>query len=139
VPDAAPMWAGMDHEPWTLVLRDIRLAGSMFRSAVPVLPSTDVDRTAAFYLAAGFRVSERSTDYLVLCSGDVELQFSPRDTIEPGECFLHVADAMKLWQQLCDQNVAGVGPIDGQAPGFREFVLTDPDGNRIGIGSPFVV
>jgi serine/threonine-protein kinase RsbW len=23
VPDAAPMWAGMDHEPWTLVLPEI--------------------------------------------------------------------------------------------------------------------
>jgi hypothetical protein len=49
------------------------------------------------------------------------------------------ADAVTLWKQLSDQSVAGVGPIAGQAHGFREFVITDPDGNRIGIGSTVVV
>ena len=111
----------------------------VFRSAIPVLTSMDLDRTAAFYRAVGFHVSKRMAEYLVLRGDGVELHFFPRDTTEPGECFLYVADAEELWKQLYDQSVVGVGPIVGQAHEFREFVLTDPDGNRIGIGSPHIV
>jgi hypothetical protein len=46
---------------------------------------------------------------------------------------------MKLWKQLSEQGVSAVGSIAAQDHGFREFVLTDPDGNRSGIGSPIVV
>jgi len=42
---------------------------------------------------------------------------------------------MKLWKLLRDQGVEGVGDIADQHYGLREFVLTDPDGNRIRIGS----
>jgi catechol 2,3-dioxygenase-like lactoylglutathione lyase family enzyme len=112
---------------------------SMIRSAIPILPSTDLDRTTAFYSAVGFHESERFDGYLLLHSGDVELHFSWHDDPAPGGCFLHVADAMKLWNQLSDQGTTGVGPIAEQSYGLREFVLTDPDGNRIRIGSRFVV
>jgi hypothetical protein len=39
----------------------------------------------------------------VLDSVDVELQFSPRDNIEPGECFLHVGKTL----------TASVGSVSG--------------------------
>jgi len=113
--------------------------GSVVRSAIPILPSTDLARTATFYRSIGFHETERFDSYLLLHSGGVELHFSGRDDAEPGECFLHVADATKLWKQLSDQGLAGVGPIAAQDYGLREFVLTDPDGNRIRIGSPMVV
>ena len=113
--------------------------GSVVRSAIAILPSTDLARTAAFYSILGFHETERFDGYLLLHSGGVELHFSGRDDAAPGECFLHVADATKLWKQLCDQGSAGVGPIAAQDYGLREFVLTDPDGNRIRIGSPLVV
>lgn len=43
---------------------------------------------------------------------------------------------MKMWKQLRDLDVGGVEEIADQDYGLREFVLTDPDGNRVRIASP---
>ena len=115
-----------------------RHGGSVMRRAIPILASTDLDRTARFYSSLGFHQFEYHHGYLLLHSGDVELHFCLHDDAAPGQCFLHVADAIKLWKQLSDQGVAGLGPIAAQDYGLREFSLTDPDGNQIRIGSPVV-
>lgn len=106
------------------------------RAAIPILPSTDLDRTAAFYTAAGFSETERHGGFLLLHNSGVELHFTQEASLAPGQCFVHVADAVKLWKQLRDRGTAGVGPIAEQDHGLREFVLTDPDGNRVRVGSP---
>lgn len=106
------------------------------RAAIPVLPSSDLDRTAAFYAPAGFVEAERSEGYLLLHNDGVELHFAYHDTISPGACFVHVADVTKMWKQLRDLDIDGVGAIADQTYGLREFTLTDPDGNLIRIGSP---
>jgi hypothetical protein len=66
----------------------------------------------------------------------VELHFSLEDSPAPGQCFIHVGDALKLWKQLRHDSAAGVGPIAEQDYGLREFILSDPDGNRVRFGSP---
>ena len=43
---------------------------------------------------------------------------------------------MKLWEQLRDLGVEGVSDIADQDYGLREFTLTDPDGDRVRMGSP---
>ncbi|GAA0469347.1 hypothetical protein Aca07nite_28000 [Actinoplanes capillaceus] len=106
------------------------------RAAIPILPSSDLDRTAAFYTGAGFTETERHDGYLLLHNSGVELHFTHEPSPTPGQCFLHVADAAKMWKQLRDHHIAGVGEIAEQDYGLREFVLTDPDGNRVRIGSP---
>lgn len=106
------------------------------RAAIPILPSSDLDRTAAFYARAGFAGADRYEGYLLLHNDGVELHFAYHDTVTPSTCFVHVADAMKMWKQLRDLGVEGVGEIADQDYGLREFVLTDPDGNRVRIGSP---
>jgi len=109
----------------------------MIRAAIPVLASTDLDRTATFYAPVGFTAAERHNRYLLLHSGDVELHFGLHDNAAaPGRCFVFVADAAKLWEQLRHHNVEGVGPVTDQDYGLREFVVTDPDGNQIRVGSP---
>jgi catechol 2,3-dioxygenase-like lactoylglutathione lyase family enzyme len=113
-----------------------RRGGSVMRSAIPILASTDLDRTARYYSSLGFHQFEHHDGYLLLHSGDVELHFSLHNDAATGQCFLHVADAMKLWKQLSDHGVAGLGPIAAQDHGPREFLLTDPDGNQIRIGDP---
>jgi hypothetical protein len=80
--------------------------------------------------------SERHDGYLLLHSGGVELHFARHDAVTPGVCFVHVGDAMKLWKQLRLLGVDGVGLVVEQDYGLREFVLTDPDGNQVRIGSP---
>jgi catechol 2,3-dioxygenase-like lactoylglutathione lyase family enzyme len=105
--------------------------------AIPILPSADLDRTAAFYQALGLRVTGRYDGYLVLNAGPAEMHFtSDGDLVAPGQAFVHVADAGKLWKQLKSAAVAGIGPVEDQPHGLREFVVTDPDGNRIRVGSP---
>lgn len=104
-------------------------------AAIPILPSGDLDRTAAFYARAGFTDAEHHDGYLLLNNDGVELHFAHHDTVTPGTCFVHVADATKMWKQLREWGVDGVGEIADQDYGLREFVLTDPDGNRIRIGS----
>jgi hypothetical protein len=113
-----------------------RRVDDMVRAAIPVLPSSDLGRTAAFYAPVGFTESERPDGYLLLHSGAVELHFAHDDAVTPAGCFVHVADAVKLWKQLRHLGVDGVGPIVEQDYGLREFVLTDPDGNHVRIGSP---
>lgn len=105
-------------------------------ATIPILPSSDLDRTTAFYARAGFADAERFDGYLVLHHDDVELHFAHHDTVTPSTCFMHVTDATKMWKQLRDLGVDGLGEIADQDYGLREFVLTDPDGNRIRIGSP---
>lgn len=129
-------------------LRQIRIRALVFRfvgraqaphtakAAIPILPSSDLQRTEAFYARAGFADAVRHDDYLVLHNDGVEMHFARHDTVTPSTCFLHVTDAMKMWKQLRDQGVEGVGDIADQDYGLREFVLTDPDGNRVRIGSP---
>lgn len=106
------------------------------KAAIPILPSSDLDRTAIFYARTGFTDAERYDRYLVLHNDDVEIHFAHHDTVTPSTCFVHVTDAMKMWKQLRDLGVDGVGEIADQDYGLREFVLTDPDGNRVRIGSP---
>ena len=79
----------------------------------------------------------RYDGYLVLNAGPAEMHFSSDgDVGAPGQAFVHVADARRLWKQLKDAGVAGIGPVEDQPHGLREFVATDPDGNRIRVGSP---
>lgn len=104
-------------------------------AAIPILPSSDLDRSAAFYARAGFADAERHDGYLLLYNDGVELHFAHHDTVTPSTCFVHVTDATKMWKQLRDLGVDGVGEIADQDYGLREFVLTDPDGNRVRIGS----
>lgn len=130
-----------------MALRQIRLrslltrlgrggVASMVRAAIPILPSSDLGRTAAFYSPVGFAESERHDGCLLLHSGGAELHFALHDTVTAGACFVHVADALKLWKQLRHLDVDGVGPVVEHDYGLREFVLTDPDGNQVRIGSP---
>lgn len=113
--------------------------------AIPVMPSADLGRTADYYLVLGFEVVERHDEYLVLHSGGVELHFigGPSAVGEPAgmpgsgkaPVFLYVRDAAALWKRLHDTGAAGVGPIEDQPHGLREFVLSDPDGNKVRVGS----
>ena len=106
------------------------------KAAIPILPSSDLDRTEAFYARAGFAGAGRYDGYLLMHNDGVEVHFARHDTVTPSTCYLHVADAMKMWKLLREQGVEGVGDIADMDYGLREFVLTDPDGNRVRIGSP---
>jgi catechol 2,3-dioxygenase-like lactoylglutathione lyase family enzyme len=77
------------------------------RAAIPILPCVDPDRTAAFYTAVGFTETERHHGYLLLHNDQVEIHLSLEAKPSPGQCFIHVGDALKIWKQLRHRNIAG--------------------------------
>jgi catechol 2,3-dioxygenase-like lactoylglutathione lyase family enzyme len=103
--------------------------------AVPILAGSDLDRTQGYYASLGFRLVERHEHYLVMHSGGTELHFSSRPDTPAVVVFLQVVDAGAVWKRLRSDGVDGLGPVRDQPWGLREFVVTDPDGNRIRIGS----
>lgn len=112
--------------------------GGTVNSAIAILPSTDLDRTIAFWRPLGFDVIGRYDGYLVTHADGVEIHFSrDQDAAAgaPARVFLHVQDAADLFTRLQSEHVAGLEPLQDQDYGLREFVITDPDGNRIRIGS----
>jgi catechol 2,3-dioxygenase-like lactoylglutathione lyase family enzyme len=106
------------------------------QAGIPILPSADLARTAEFYAAVGFTETGRYESYLLLNRDGVEIHFALEDSPAPGQCFLFMGDALTVWKQLRHDGASGVGPIADQDYGLREFVLTDPDGNRVRFGSP---
>jgi catechol 2,3-dioxygenase-like lactoylglutathione lyase family enzyme len=116
-----------------------------FHSAIPILPTADVERTTAFWRRIGFEVVERYDGYLLTHGDGVELHFAADAADgEPGSrplrrsarAFVHVQDASALWKRLHSADVPGVGPVEDHDYGLREFLVTDPDGNRVRFGSP---
>jgi catechol 2,3-dioxygenase-like lactoylglutathione lyase family enzyme len=106
------------------------------RMAIPILYSSDLDRTAAYYSPLGLKVVERRDTYLVMRTGSLELHFTSGHVAPaPGHALLQVPDAGKLWKELQGRSVVGVGLLEDLPSGLREFVVTDPDGNGIRVGS----
>ncbi len=142
------LWAARRSSHAPVVRLDPRLAARWLRDrvtpsarpatmAIPILSSTDLGRTAAYYAPLGLKIIERHDTYLVMGAGPVELHFTSGNLASaPGQAFLHVSGAGKLWKELKSRNVAGIGPLEDHPSGLREFAVTDPDGNRIRIGSP---
>jgi catechol 2,3-dioxygenase-like lactoylglutathione lyase family enzyme len=127
------------------LIRRLRRRTSMssgpFAKAIPILPSANLDRTAEFYRALGMVEVERHEGYLLMQAGPVEVHFSSTVSVAdgtptPGAAFIHVSDAGMLWKQLKSRGVPGLGPVEDQPYGLREFVVVDPDGSKIRFGSP---
>jgi catechol 2,3-dioxygenase-like lactoylglutathione lyase family enzyme len=103
--------------------------------AVPILAASDLDRTRAYYSSLGFRLVERHEHDMVMHSSGMELRFSNRPDTPAVLVFLQVVDAGALWKRLKSEGVDALGPVQDQPWGLREFIATDPDGNRIRVVS----
>jgi len=103
--------------------------------AVPILAASDLDRTRAYYSSLGFRLVERHEHDMVMHSSGMELRFSNRPDTPAVLVFLQVVEAGALWKRLKSEGVDGLGPVQDQPWGLREFIATDPDGNRIRVAS----
>lgn len=144
------LWAARRAGPWSglsqlsVALRRIRsrLRGPRstehltVHDTIPILASTNLDRTATFFAAVGFTQQERSEQYLVLGSSDAELHFAVNATATTGQCLVLVTDAAAIWKRLRGHDVADVGDIADREYGLLDFTLIDPDGNQVRIGSP---
>ncbi|MFO1320542.1 MAG: VOC family protein [Burkholderiales bacterium] len=118
----------------------------MTDTVIPILPSSDLDRTTAFYGRLGFTVVGRYPaphDYLIVRRGLVELHFVvipdrvPADSV--AACYLRVdhVDAMHGafgHARLPQDGIPRMSALEDKPWGMREFHVIDPDGTLLRIG-----
>lgn len=104
------------------------------------LPSRDLDRTAAFYEALGFRVELQDEGWMILRRGALEIEFFPLDHDPWQSCFsacFRVDDLDALYQAFQEaglpsdcRRIPRLTPPEVQH-GLRMFALVDPDGSLL--------
>ena len=122
----------------------------MPESAVPTLPSRDLEETLEFYSRLGFELQGAPIEkyrYLIIGRGAVELHFWDAPDVDPlttdASCYIRVDDADALhreWLEVGIQSDPATGsrlmpPVDTDY-GIREFALVDKSGNIVRVGSP---
>jgi catechol 2,3-dioxygenase-like lactoylglutathione lyase family enzyme len=122
----------------------------MAESAVPILPSRNLDETLAFYDRLGFEnrgAPHQEWGYLIIGRGGIELHFWSNPTVDPlttdASCYLRVVDADALhaeWERAGVPRDEATGsrlePPTDTDYGMREFAVVDPSGNLVRAGSP---
>ena len=122
----------------------------MTESAVPILPSRDLNETLAFYERLGFEnrgAPPEQWDYLIIGRGEIHLHFFSMPDVDPlttyAGCYLFVEDAQALHDEWAATGVPTEAETGSRlmAPddtdyGMREFALVDRSGNLIRVGSP---
>ena len=107
-------------------------------SAVPILPSPDLDRSLAFYAYLGFTLLGRTEDYLRIALDDIELHFYLDPGLEPvangAGCYLRLADPEALRAAWNADGVACLDMPGTEAYGRTLFAVVDPGGNTLRIG-----
>lgn len=106
--------------------------------AVPILPSSDLDRALACYRYLGFTLLGRTADYLRLTFGPVELHLYLDPAHDPlrnsAGCYLRVPDPAALRAAWDDDGVNCLDLPGTSAYGTSLFAVIDSDGNTLRIG-----
>ncbi|MEM7606257.1 MAG: VOC family protein [Myxococcota bacterium] len=114
---------------------------------IPVLPSSDFDRTAAFFTKLGFRHVARFPAYLILRRGGAELHFRPAQTheLDPSNshftAYIRVLNTRSLEAEWESLNLPATGPgslrkrFVKREWGMTEAYACDPDGALITFGA----
>ena len=107
---------------------------------VPALPVADATRAACFYTdVLGFEVDWEWRDapgqpaFIQLSRAGLSIYLSERADRGPagGLTFLYVSDVDAWHAELTERGVAGEGEPRDRPWGNREWVVSDPDGNRL--------
>jgi len=107
---------------------------------VPAIPVSSLDRARDFYTATlGFEVDWEWQDtpgepaFLQLSRAGLSLYLSARADRGPagGLTYLYVSDVDRWCAELQERGLASDGPPLDRPWGNREWVVADPDGNRL--------
>jgi len=116
---------------------DSALAG-IVATAVPILPSADLERTRAFYCFLGFTVVDAAADYLRLRYDDAEVHFYPDpDTdaaMNAAGLYLRVAEPDELREKWSADGLECPDVPVAAVFGPTTFAVVDPDGALLRVG-----
>lgn len=112
--------------------------------AIPILPSSSLPDTLAFYRRLGFTGEiHPHGNYAILTRGGLEIHFFGHQAFDPAEsiagCYLRVADVDAIESAFAGADLPRTGiprqdRLEDKPWGMREFAVVDPDGNLIRIG-----
>jgi uncharacterized glyoxalase superfamily protein PhnB len=113
------------------------------KSIAPIMPTTDVARTVAWYRAAGFAVNVYDGGFVMTKRDDIEIFLSLNPEHDPkrtASCvYVTVDDANALHAKFQAMAVTDLRNLRNTDYRMREFALIDPDGNMMLFGSPLAV
>jgi catechol 2,3-dioxygenase-like lactoylglutathione lyase family enzyme len=104
------------------------------------LPARSFEQTARFYGALGFAVAFRDAGWMILRSGELEVEFFPHPELDPAiswfSACVRVADPDALHRRWSDAGLPPAGIPRLTSPqdepfGARMFALVDPDGSLL--------
>jgi len=109
---------------------------------IPVLPSSDFERTLRFYELVGFRGPRNYPEYLILKCDEQEIHFF----LEEGDhtyghghshfsAYIRAAGLEELYQTLKNAGVS-LDPPSSRPWGLKELEVIDPDGSLLRFGEP---
>jgi catechol 2,3-dioxygenase-like lactoylglutathione lyase family enzyme len=113
------------------------LAVTEFISAVPIIPARDIEASAAWYRdRLGFEVFHTEPEYGIVGRGETWIHFWGPSGIPPEKSNSMIRVGVRGIDALYEQ-CQGEGIVHPNAPlekkpwGFREFAVTDHDGNLV--------
>jgi Glyoxalase superfamily protein len=108
-----------------------------FISAIPVLASLDIERSAEFFATKlGFdKVHVAQGEYGIVSNGPVEIHFwacADRQIAAATGCRVQVQAIEALHTKCVGQAIVHPnGPLASKPWGTKEFAILDPDGNLV--------
>ena len=113
-----------------------------FLSSVPIIPARDVEVSAAWYRdRLGYDVFHTERDYGIVGRGDSWIHFWGPSEIAPEDSMtmmrVGVRGIDELYQRCHDEGIVHANASLEEKPwGFREFAVTDHDGNLVTFFEP---
>ena len=116
-------------------------------AVAPILPSRDLDATAAFYAPLGFSVAARYPEpeaYLILRRGGIELHFVVVPDLDPATscagAYVRLQHVDPLYEEFArvvhwSPPRPRLHPPADKPWGMREFAMIDPDGSLLRFGA----
>lgn len=114
-----------------------------FGRIAAVIQVTDIAKALAFYVGVlgMIKVFDNGdpVGFVILQKDKGELMLTLNKQYRAslcGTCHIMVSDAKALYDFCCQRGVRIIKGLRDQEYGLRDFVIADPDGNRIDIGQP---
>jgi len=105
--------------------------------AIPVLLSTNIERSVETYDSKGFNIVRAAHNYLILRRHSVEVHVSSVAHIPEPHCvsaYVRVADVDEWYSAFKNGPAKRLSEIADKPWGMREFHFIDDDGNLLNIG-----